>query len=839
MPVSAAAQLRYGMPEPPRHLIARSRLVDLIDRGSRCALTLVSAPAGTGKTVAVATWARSVRPRGPQVWIALSKLDLSAGMPWALVSAELSRAGVAMPSMGGARPAPVKRIAAAIARQPEPVTLILDCAVDLTAGAVRGLEQLLDQSGDRLRLVLLIRSDPSLPLHRYRQQDALVEVRMTDLAFTRDETRELFAKRGLELPADTLGLVVSRTRGWAAGLILAGMALGHSSDPVRVARDFSGRSGTVAEYLLAEVLNRQTPLARNLLLRTSVAPVLSPELLQALGGRRAEAALEFLRLENAFVEPVPDRRGWYRYHPLFRELLSAQLAYEAPDLARRLQLIAAEWSAQQGLITEAVRSAIDADSWDVAAGYAIGQLAVAELLTPEPTVLRTLLDALPDDIAGPSPALVRAAAAVREGRTAECADHLRNARGQLEGADPSRGAELTLALISTINAALVGDPDAVLDAAAIAEPLLTTDDVAAHPDLAVVLNAAKARALVCAGQLSAAADACTSVAAGGLRAGFEREYVDCVGLLALIAGWRGQNRRAIRLARQALASQDRTELAGSAGCTAAEAALAWVYVEMNDLARARRHVSATHDTSDALLGGVLRITLALAHGRILRSQADLAGARATLVECRERESALPGWLLAQIAAEESVLAGLAGQPAAVEIPVGGGPSAAQTLPAEVDRWLRQAQLSVQHGNEDEAVESLDRALRLAAPERLRRPFLEASPEIRKLRLRRDVALRHGWLDVDSHPGPASRADAGDRPARRGAPKAVLSEPLTAKEREVLGYLAELLTTEEIAGAMFVSVNTIRTHVRNILRKLGAPRRNEAVRRARELGILPS
>jgi LuxR family maltose regulon positive regulatory protein len=166
------------------------------------------------------------------------------------------------------------------------------------------------------------------------------------------------------------------------------------------------------------------------------------------------------------------------------------------------------------------------------------------------------------------------------------------------------------------------------------------------------------------------------------------------------------------------------------------------------------------------------------------------------------------------------------------------------LPTQVSGWLFEVSQELGRGQENRATKALERSLQLAAPERLRRPFREATPEIRRfLRQHGDVADRHSWLGDGESGSPARRpAVPRQRPADSkvtGDPPPVqLVETLTEREREVLGHLSELLTTEEIAGVMFVSVNTVRTHVRNILRKLAASRRNEAVRRARELKILP-
>jgi len=169
-------------------------------------------------------------------------------------------------------------------------------------------------------------------------------------------------------------------------------------------------------------------------------------------------------------------------------------------------------------------------------------------------------------------------------------------------------------------------------------------------------------------------------------------------------------------------------------------------------------------------------------------------------------------------------------------------SAAASLPTRVAGWLFETTVQLDAGKELRAVQSLERSLRLAAPDRLRRPFREASPQVRQLlRGEQQLTAEHSWLGAatldDAHPLPSSRREGEPERTRETAPGPIL-EALTEKEREVLGHLAELLTTDEIAGAMFVSVNTVRTHVRNILRKLASSRRNEAVRRARELGLIP-
>jgi LuxR family maltose regulon positive regulatory protein len=824
---------------PPEHVVQRPRLLELLDRGANVPLTLVSSPAGTGKSVVVATWLDTRVAAGPIICVTLTELDVAAGMPWWLISAELRMAGLMVrDTLGCADRLSINAIADAIATHPQRVTLILDCAAELSPDTVAGLDQLLVQAEDRLRLILLTRSDPPLPMHRYRMRGAVVEVRLADLAFTPAEAQELFARRGLHVGSEDLRLVVARTRGWAAGLALAAMAIAHSSDPARAVREFTGDSGAVAEYLLAEVLNVQPAPDRGVLLRTSVVDVLRPGLIQALAGEDAPGALERLTRGNAFVERLPGQPGSYHYHPLFRELLCAQLSYEAPDEARRLQLVAADWAAQAGMLAEAVHTAVEVDGWEVAAGYVVQKLAIAELLTPKPTALHELMTPPPDRPAGTAAAaLVRAGLAAGEGRQAACTGELERARQLTAAEGPDHAAALTLAVVTAVDAGLAEDDGAVLDAAARVDELLADEgaaELAPPPELLIVLRTAAARALLSRGLFSAATDACTEVVAQGLRSGFEREHVECLGHLALIAALLGQNRRAVRQARQALVLAARAGLS-DASTAAAETALAWADVEMNDLLRARQHVLAAAAMKDAAMGVAVRVGLALVEARIHRADGDLTGARAALSTCPS-ETRLSAWLKRLVAAEE---AALAGETAASGSLLTDGPVPGALAPL-VARRLVEARRQFRRGCEEEAVESLEQALRLAAPERLRRPFVDTPAEVRGLlHAHQEVTRRHGWLALDVESRHA-RNGAANRTRRLAVPAPsapVVSESLTEKEREVLGHLAELLTTEETAGAMFVSVNTIRTHVRNLLRKLGASRRNEAIRRARHLGIL--
>jgi LuxR family maltose regulon positive regulatory protein len=398
-----------------------------------------------------------------------------------------------------------------------------------------------------------------------------------------------------------------------------------------------------------------------------------------------------------------------------------------------------------------------------------------------------------------------------------------------------------------------------------------SDRLDEHPELLVLIESGKGSAWLATGQLDDAVEAFSAGARAADTPGCERSLVTCLGHLALLAAMRGQLRRAGDLAARVAVVQQEAHL-DAAECASVAVALAWLNTERYDLPAARRHALRAAEAMSFAHDPTARVMLALVDARVRRARSDIEGALARIRVARVDVPVQSRWLHDVMRIEEAELNVANGQPALAaqmveglsepESPEGvlvlararmatGGSfespastlrNAAASLPTRVGGWLFEATRQLEGGEEPRAEQDLERALRLAAPERLRRPFREASPQVRRL-LRRDplLASEHGWLgastldDAQTSSLPRRDTEPDHRVARPAS--SPLLEPLTEKEREVLGHLAALLTTDEIAGAMFVSVNTVRTHVRNILRKLGASRRNEAVRRARELGII--
>ncbi len=260
-PILAA---KITAPGGPDWAVPRPRITQLIARGRRwCPLTVITAPAGAGKTMALALWA-AAEPR-PVAWVGLDEFDNRPGVFWAYVVAALRRSGVAVPAppAAGRRPDAgrvfVLGLAAALAAQDPPLTLVLDDLHLLTDPAVLGeLGYVLRNAGDGLRLVVSARTDP-LPLHRYRLAGQLTEIRASDLAFTSAETGQLLARHGVTLTADTIECLTRRTEGWAAGLRLAAISMRAHPDPGQFVTELITDDSALTAYLVEEVLNAQPP----------------------------------------------------------------------------------------------------------------------------------------------------------------------------------------------------------------------------------------------------------------------------------------------------------------------------------------------------------------------------------------------------------------------------------------------------------------------------------------------------------------------------------------------------------------------------------------------------
>ena len=437
-------------------------------------MSVVSAPAGSGKTVLLRSWISWAGVAGSAAWVPAGRGERDPQRFWLSVLAALRQTAAGSALVGELTAAPdldgwviVERLLKDLAPLDDQLWLVVDDVHELGPEAVRQLELLIMRAPPELRFVLATRHDVRLGLHRLRLEGGLAEIREPDLRFTVAEAGELFAAAGVELP-DPAPLV-ERTEGWAAGLRLAALWLAGHPDPGRLAAEFSGTERTVAEYLLAEVLDRQGEPVRRLLLRTSILERVNGELAGLLtGDSGGERVLQDLEAANAFVVALDPGRSWFRYHHLFADLLQLELRRTEPDQVAGLHRAAAGWLAGHGYPVEAVRHAQAAQDWDLAARLLAGH-SRGLYLDGQAATIHELLARFP------------AEARVADAELAAVAAGDELARGSLEAAERYLGlaerasasvpdgragqAQLLLGMVRLLLARQRGDPSAVTEQA--------------------------------------------------------------------------------------------------------------------------------------------------------------------------------------------------------------------------------------------------------------------------------------------------------------------------------------------------------------------------------------
>ncbi|WP_437115473.1 LuxR C-terminal-related transcriptional regulator [Streptomyces griseoviridis] len=923
---------RFAVPSVPPTFVRRGRLRERLAGGVARPLTLVTGPAGAGKTLCVADWITSTPVPWPTVWLTMEQGDTSPGAFWAYVIEAMRHHGIPTPpgvgnptradDIGSLSPA---RLAAHLNGRAGPVLLVLDEFDRASSREVADqVEFVLRHAGRGLRLVLISRADPLLPLHRWRAADEITEIRAPDLAFRPEETSALLLRHGLNPTNETVRRLAGRTEGWAAGTRLYALAMTRSDDPERCLADFDPGHGSVADFLLAEVLAGQSAEAQELLLRASVLTQVHPGLADALtGGRRAEGILAELERANAFVTTVG--RSRYRIHPLFAQALRARLRDRRPGLERELRHTAARWLSEAGHLDDALPQAAAAGDWECAADLFVGSLAVGRLLTDiDPESLDADLARMPPDLPGAAPSLVRAARRLARYDVAAGVVHLRRAEAELRRAEEELRrpqsdvtARLTLALLRVLASRLLGSADMAEAAALTAERLgrlLPAERMAGHPELPALLLSDLGAAQLWAGRLdfarrtlSAAVDLPDLPATAGPR-------YEALGRIALIDSLRGRYGEAEESARAATLVAERAGLPVGRRSGVVALVLAGIAVERDQLGAARARLRRAGASAGAGGDPVVASGIAILNSRLLLAEGDPRAALRALSEAdgRSPTGVRSPWVSERTALAEATADLVGGDPGAAlraldaatarspecaadrtrcagdrtkcapdspgcavlspecavvaaraHLALGDHASALALLashpvapdggPALVVRAvLARAEVAERLGDTRTARHLAVRALDLARPEQLRRPFLEAGPWLGRA-LRGSRMPADGWLPAatavahrrvgrsDSarpigQPDPARPTEPGAA-ARTDAVRAVVVEPLSRRECDVLRQVAQLKSTEEVADDLFLSVNTVKSHLKSIFRKLGASRRGEAVRRAQELDLL--
>jgi LuxR family transcriptional regulator, maltose regulon positive regulatory protein len=883
------------VPAVPPDMIDRSRLHRRLDDAARKVLTLVEAPAGWGKTVLLSSWAARAPREGRIAWVAADSDD-DSGQFWRYLDAGL-RPAIEESHGHGGRAVPVSythegapdrhrwavdegflaRLADALARLPEPVTLVVD-NLDQAAdqGVWEGLDYLLRHASERLRLIVATREAPSMALHRWRLRGELTEVGTAELAFTPEETEEVVRRHGLALPAANLRDLQRRTEGWPAGVLLAALRIKEMPPSARRVGLPTGEDPQIGDYLLTEVLAGMPDEVRETLVSASVLDRISGGLLRAVTGRGdGDRLLMDLERRGAFLAALDTPPLWYRLNPLLGEALRAELRRTHPSRVSGLHARAARWFADQELAPHALRHALASGD---------RQLAMDVLVEHWPRLLPcghrepSTAAAPPGSEARADPEIALAYAAsrlaVQDGDGAEPFLRLASRRGDLVPAGRREGFALMTAAFRLAQAQLRGDVPAMTAAAG---EILTqirggraegTD--APHEAAAAIALTALGTAGLINGDLVAAEAALRKGAENAVAAGLPCPGLASQSLLAFVLALRGELHAAARAASDALQAPSCPAQPEPVHCAPAYLALAVVARHRDQLGEAESNADLAASLWDLTTEPALVPTLAVVQAGLSLERGEWARGHDQLRAARRSGpvSGLTAYLGHLVTATEADLLTAHGDAGAARDLVGPllgadssvpelnvayaraclrdrDPRAAvdalqswmddresdRQLPVRIAAGLIDAEATRQVGDGRRASAALERVLRLAEPEDFRRMFTGASAPSRELLL--------GHLDSGTAHWSFLTELLGAQHTRHPATPATatLAEPLTDRELTVLRYLQSLLSNVEIASELCLSVNTVKTHVRNIYRKLSTTQRRDAVRRARELQLL--
>ena len=885
--------MKLYVPAPQGKLVARPRLTERLDLGAASTLMLVSAPAGFGKTTLLAEWLAR-QPAASVAWLSLDREDNDPRTFWTYFIAALRTAapdiGASALSLLEASPAaPVATTLTTLINDlvtaATDIVLVLDDYHVIDALEVHeAMAYLLEHRPPRLHLVIATRSDPPWPLARLRARGQLVELRASDLRFTDAEASAYLSGMGLRLTATDVAALEGRTEGWIAALQLAALSLQGRPDGAAFIAGFAGDDRYVVDYLVEEVLARQSDAARTFLLQTSVLRRLTGPLCDAVtGGSGGKAMLEALDRANLFLVPLDDRRQWYRYHHLFADVLQARLLDEQPDRVPELHRRASSWYQRNGSIAEAVSHSLRGEDFAKAADLV--ELAVPAMRRQrQEAVALGWMMSLPEPLLRERPVLNvhYAGALLSTGRLDGVEARLVDAERWLEpnstGTDrPSTAARVVdeteflalpamIALYRAAQALATGD---VQGTTTHAQQALSVSGDDAH-----LVRGAAAGLLGLAywssGDLEAAHRSYAESTTNLEQAGHIADTLGCAIALADIRLAQGRPKDALRTYERALAlaaEQPGPPLRGTADMLTG---MSGIQLEFNDLKLADECLARAETLGDhaGLPQSRYRLRVALAGAREARG--DLEGAVALLDEAERmyvgdffpNVRPIPAIRARVYVRQGNVRAaldwardqGLSAHDdlhylrefehltlARALVAHGEGAELLHRLLEAAEAGKRVGSIieilvlqALQHQSLNElpsALAKLERALSLAEPAGYVRTLVSEGEQLAallRLAAEREIAPDHVRRLLAALGSPAAAPPVQQH----------LIEPLSERELVVLRLLRTDLDGPGIARELVVSLHTVRSHTKRVYAKLGVNNRRAAVRRAVELEILP-
>ena len=847
-------------------LLDRGDLLERLDRATTKRVTVIAAPAGSGKTTLLRAWAD--RASGPRrvAFVSVERDEHSAEGFWSAVL-EAIRGPAALDA-----DRLVDTVLSELAEQP--VVLIVDDLHELKSpDALTQLEHVLATLPSCARVVLSSRRDPPIRLHRLRLAEELAEIRAGDLRFTERETLELLASSEIAL-SDAAAVALHRhTEGWAAGLRLAVISLRGHPDPERFVSEFSGTDRAIGEYLMFEMLERQSSEVQRMLLRTSVVDRVNGELADLLSGRAgSEQMLLELEDANAFVVSLDPDRTWFRYHQLLVDYLRLELRRTSADAIGGLHRAAARWFAERGEVVEAVRHTLAAGDWPEAARL-LADHSFSLTLDGREGTIGELLRAFPAgaSVDHPDLALAYAATQLAQGRLEEAAAQLALAEAHVQSAPPARRRRLMVA-VASLRLALArrsGQFTEVIEQVNMLDASIADDSVAPVAIGSELRGVALMNLGIVEMWCRRYDDAERHLSEGAaLAQAIGRPYLE-VACRAhqIFPTTRVSLASARERGREAIALAERHGLADRPILAPALAEIAFWAIWMGEFDEGESALRRAWEVAEPQIDPAAAVLLHLVTGQLHAGrgqhpaalEAFAAGAHAQSLLKGVRAFATPvvGWLaetqarLGMPDVARETLTGFSAEPGrvgffynarAVICLAEGDPAGAldvlRDVPAIVpatgpaftlvETHLLAGLAHLELGDRTAAAAAVETALEAAEPDRLIFPFALTGAAALLDALPRH-ATAHGALVaeiVDVLGG--ARASRLDQPP---------PEELSPSELRVLRYLPTNMTRPDIAHELYVSVNTVNTHIRNIYSKLGVRDRSSAVRHARELRLL--
>ena len=868
-------QTKLHVPRLRPFLVPRPHLIKALNQGLAGKLTLISAPAGFGKTTLVSSWIDTLQtenatlpPLSTQIaWLSLDKNDHVPARFLSYIIAALQRVdphiGVSARSMLQASPLPVPTLLTAllndIAARPDPLVLVLDDYHVIDAQPIdEALAFLLDHMPPQLHLVITTREDPNLPLARLRVRGQLTAVRASDLRFDLTEAAVFLRQTmGLDLSEDNIAALEARTEGWVAGLQLASISLqGRQHDAADFIDAFTGSHRFVLDYLVEEVLHRQSESVQRFLLQTSVLDRLCGPLCDAVClSTDGQATLEALDRANLFLIPLDNERRWYRYHHLFVEFLRQRLQQQYPNNIAEHEIRASEWYEDNGYEIEAFQHAVAANDVQRAERLVEGEGtpmhfrgAGAYVLNWLESLSKTELDARP------SLWVTYASTLLFVGQHLAVEQKLQAAEAALQDSgsdDKTKDLVGRIASLRATMAVIQNDVETIIAESLRAQKYLHPDNLIYRISATWALGVAYQFQ----GNRAAASRAFTkTISIGG----------DSIYVIAATINLGNIQESDNQLTLAAKTYENSLHLAGDPPQPIAcegFLGLARIHYEWNELDAAEQYGQQCFQMTQQMDNVDSFVSYGIFLSRLMLARGDVPGAVTVLDEVEEFvhhnnfEFRMPSVADAQVlallregsvekAAQLARMHDLPFSQARVHLAEGDSASAlailerlCQQAKDQPDERLKVAVLQAiayqANGELDKALQALRDALMLAEPDGFMRIFLDEGAVMAQLL---SDAMAQGMM-----PGYVSKLlavfEAEKQESDLPLPQALI-DPLSERELEVLALVAAGLKNKEIAEQLFISLNTVLYHIKNIYDKLGVRKRTLAIIKARELDLLP-